>query len=957
MKLKWKKVCATVLTAVVCTGFSWNVPEIHYVAADDVQSSDTGVNEIPGTTRTEKSLDGSFLSVSGFAKGKVNDRSHIKEGNEAYAVVTNEEEFLDALSEAKAGTVHVIEIRSDLYLGWSELSNEAKAAGSGIVQAYESSESLGGTPVGSPSLIESGISVVTLDKVDGLTIFSLNGNTIRHAEIKFNSEVKDLVIRNLEFTDVWEWDDQRESGFGSTGGLGNRKRTGWTNIKLNGCKNVWIDHCTFGNSFDGNVDVENGSSGITLSWCKIGDDDVSVGSNIYKTAMYLETLYNQNKTDETIPSFKIYKIMRDNGMTVEQIMKYMSQHDKCHLVGAGDKDSWLHKDSSGNWVADTEKENANELLRISLAYNYYSDIGQRLPMIRSGVGHLYNCYINDWDLAEVNKIINSDPMGTGKTIAKQVKDAGLTLVTLTRAIDARDGASIAADTCVYYGCDTPITGTAYHPIGSNISSGYENVWKYNYALVVNSEVQKLGQNDKEAYRGSSWDNNGDNPFISDKDYWNETKAEKDDRKAAAAIIGKWSWGQEGLNNDNKLSYEYQTFPLDDVKNNTEKYSGFRQIEMSAEDWLKTEYAADYEIKAVDHTVEVPIESLSLNKTQATLYMQEEFLQLDVRALPYNTTETTDTYTWESSDTNIATVNDSGLVIPVSCGSVTITVTSKNGLKASCDVQVANLVTDIQVSGVPSSIYVGDIFRLDVNVLPKNIADASYKWEIQGTGLELLDADKGIFKATQKGKTGLQLTSNLKGNRVGNNGFGKYVKLSTIKNTPELVTGVSIEPATKMALGTGGQLQAKIYPEKATNKNVVWSVSDSAIAQVAKDGTVTAAGVGTTNAMVWTVNGGYSAQCTITVTSGGTVVPVIPPTGEAVTGEAVTGETVTIGDVNKDGQVTWDDAVLTLRFALKLKKPTAYEEKTADVDKNGIIDLRDAQRILRAALKIEPLPEE
>lgn len=101
------------------------------------------------------------------------------------------------------------------------------------------------------------------------------------------------------------------------------REPGWSFIKINGCNNVWIDHCSFGIAFDGNIDIENGSSGITISWCTFGDTDTSQSSMIYRTAQYLEAIYQQSKTDSSVSSFAAYGIMRDNGMSVEQIMQYM----------------------------------------------------------------------------------------------------------------------------------------------------------------------------------------------------------------------------------------------------------------------------------------------------------------------------------------------------------------------------------------------------------------------------------------------------------------------------------------------------------------------------------------------------------------------------------------------------------------------------------------------------------
>lgn len=972
MKLNWKKICAVALAAVMTAGYSMNVPVVNKVQAEE---NTPYITEIPGTDRTESKLDSSFFSVSGFAKGNVNDRSMYSEGDPEYAVVTNEMEFFDAISNAKYTGVKVIEIRADLKLGWNELSDEVKDYyGDDLIEPYEASETTK-NPVGNPVLIESGVSTVTIDNIDGLTIFSTTGNSIKHAEIKFNSAVNDVVIRNLEFCEIWEWDDTREgSGFGSNGGDGTRKRTGWSNLKLNGCKNVWIDHCTFANSFDGNIDVENGSSGITISWCKIGDDDTSVGSVIYKTAMYLEELYQQNKQDSSVASFKIYKVMRDNGMTPEQIMQFMSQHDKAHLCGAGDKDSWLY-DKQGILTGteqfldspNYDKEDANEKIRLSLGYNSYSDIGQRLPMVRGGIGHLYNCYIDDSSLAEVIDILNSDPAGVGETIRSQISKKGLGCVTLARGIDARNGASVAADTCVYVAAQTAITGTAYHPNGSNINDGFQNTWKYNYALVVNSSFQKYGQTADEAYVGSSWDNNGKNPFIEDKSYWD---VEKGDNKAAEDIIDNWKWRQEGVNAASgesltELPYSYQTFPLEDVKENTDKYSGFRKLDLSVQDWLKVTYNAEDTISVVDSAVEIPIESIEMTKSEAILFMEEEFLQLEAQALPYHTTETESTYTWTSSNPEVAKVNECGLVIPLSIGTTRITVTTEKGLSTYCDVTVTSLPKKVEITDIPSKIYVGDIVDLDAIVSPENISDDRVVWQNNGANMELLDEEEGIFKAIKKGNNSVQTNTVLRGNRVGTNEGVFSIKTLQIVEPDVYTGGVELDKAASVNMGKTIQMNAKVLPENATNQKVVWKIADTSIATVDSNGLVTALKEGKTTVTVTTVNGAYEAVCELTVTKADiedTTGGAVTPNPDDTTGGAVipnpddkpTPDTgVVRGDVDGNGTVELKDAQIALKIALKIvKNPTPEQIKAADVDNNGSVELKDAQKILKVALKIE-----
>ena len=88
-----------------------------------------------------------------------------------------------------------------------------------------------------------------------------------------------------------------------------------------------------------------------------------------------------------------------------------------------------------------------------------------------------------------------------------------------------------------------------------------------------------------------------------------------------------------------------------------------------------------------------------------------------------------------------------------------------------------------------------------------------------------------------------------------------------------VTGVSLDHTSlTMVVGTKRHLNAKVEPESIKNPKLVWTSADASVATVAKDGTVTAVSLGTTTVTVKTVEGGYTATCTITVVNQSDIVP-------------------------------------------------------------------------------------
>ncbi|WP_042462295.1 hypothetical protein [Neobacillus dielmonensis] len=520
------------------------------------------INSIPNTTRYFKNYDNSFLSVSGYASFGVHDRSQYID-TPYYRQVKTEREFLQAIVDAQAGNVKVIEVAKDLNFGWKNLNLSADEAKKYRFITKYRDPMYGFT---NPKLAASGVSQLKIDGVDGLTIFSKKGKTIRSAELNLQRSANDIVIRNLNFDGMWQWDD-----------TGKHKEVGWTFIKINGANNVWIDHSKFTLGADGLIDTENGGSNITISWSQFGlpaNEHPAEDSDIYQTIQFMEQKYAAGELN----SDSVYYNMRNGGATKEEIMAYAAYHSKVHLTGSGDKDYVDYVSGSGLNYKD-----GNQRIRLTLAYNTYTNVGQRVPMIRQGTGHAYNLYLDNsthYDILE--KVAAIAEFGTDQ---------------LSRALNARNGASVAADTSVFNDINEPITGAEIQ----GLDTGYmEAPWDtlfhsaYNRNLIVNSRVT----NQYGSYTGSSWDNNGENLFTKGFTWYDKS------------TIGNWAWsshivGSENMSkmnpptepfsfeyrDDEKLPYTYNVLPLNSVVPTVTEYAGANKVNLSPIGWLKTTYSS------------------------------------------------------------------------------------------------------------------------------------------------------------------------------------------------------------------------------------------------------------------------------------------------------------------------------------------------------------------------------
>lgn len=82
-----------------------------------------------------------------------------------------------------------------------------------------------------------------------------------------------------------------------------------------------------------------------------------------------------------------------------------------------------------------------------------------------------------------------------------------------------------------------------------------------------------------------------------------------------------------------------------------------------------------------------------------------------------------------------------------------------------------------------------------------------------------------------------------------------------------VTGTTVASKTKtLEVGNSFSLGANVTPTTATNKYLSYSTSKSSVATVNSNGKVTAKAAGTATITATSVDGNYSAKCTVTVTA-------------------------------------------------------------------------------------------
>lgn len=212
--------------------------------------------------------------------------------------------------------------------------------------------------------------------------------------------------------------------------------------------------------------------------------------------------------------------------------------------------------------------------------------------------------------------------------------------------------------------------------------------------------------------------------------------------------------------------------------------------------------------------------------------------------------------WVSSDESVCTVDKNGKLYPKAKGVCTITGTTTDGtnISASATLRVAAPAASVSISKASASLNGGKTMTLTATVTTTDGETyGDVEWTSGDTNIATVDQN-GVVTAKLPGKVVIKATAL----------DGTYQGATCVVTVIQGATGVELPETATVSIGDKITLAAKVLPEYASNKDVIWSSSDESIATVNSKGVVTGIKEGTVAISCTTVDGGYVANCNVNV---------------------------------------------------------------------------------------------
>lgn len=227
------------------------------------------------------------------------------------------------------------------------------------------------------------------------------------------------------------------------------------------------------------------------------------------------------------------------------------------------------------------------------------------------------------------------------------------------------------------------------------------------------------------------------------------------------------------------------------------------------------------------------------------------LQLNAEVLPDNVMDKT--VMWTSSDMNLASVDNNGLVTAFA-NKGTVTITAHAGeVTGRCEINIVGKpVSSVSLDKTELKLYKNETAVLTATVMPEDAEDKSLSWKSSDAGIATVD-DAGTVTAKSIGETVVTVQA------------GNATAECKVIVEPKPAESVTLDKSElELLVGDTFKLTAVVMPEDADEKSVSWKSSDESVVKVASDGTVTALSEG--QAEVSVNCGNLNDMCKVTVVS-------------------------------------------------------------------------------------------
>ena len=238
------------------------------------------------------------------------------------------------------------------------------------------------------------------------------------------------------------------------------------------------------------------------------------------------------------------------------------------------------------------------------------------------------------------------------------------------------------------------------------------------------------------------------------------------------------------------------------------------------------------------------------------------VQLTATILP-DTANVYTNITWTSSDTNVATVSETGFVTGISNGTVTITAKAENGIAGTSTITVQTSPTGLNLNAVSAVLDRSHVPELQLEVvsyMPETAnVGTNVTWVSSDTSVATVD-ETGFVKGIKNGNATITATT-----ENGKTATCRIVVVTTI-------TAISVDPDRLVIKpGETATIVAHIKPDDGTcTEDVIWTSSNTGVAKVSSSGnnqttcTVTSIGSGEVTITAKNTDGKIKSTCKVVV---------------------------------------------------------------------------------------------